>query len=227
MKNLPDKGEKIRIKNKEIKEEIKRRNITVNGKDNESDKMEVKEENENKKEKADKNEHNQDMEILNEQMQTIKISEKENKENVDINTNDNTTTNNNNTKIKHGQAKVADKILNNAILSNQVSMIPHKPNKSHSKIISIQESLEIQIKQRKIAKEKEIADAIKKLEKSKMSTGPINVHSTKYRDHMDEYSNYSNSDDDTENDYDDNDDDDDEESSDDEADKYLFRSHKI
>jgi len=31
-------------------------------------------------------------------------------------------------------------------------MIPHKPNKSHSKVISIQESLEIQIRQRKIQK---------------------------------------------------------------------------
>jgi len=31
-------------------------------------------------------------------------------------------------------------------------MIPHKLNQSHSKIISIEESLEIQIRQRKIQK---------------------------------------------------------------------------
>jgi len=31
-------------------------------------------------------------------------------------------------------------------------MIPHKPNKNHTKFISIEESLEIQIRQRKLQK---------------------------------------------------------------------------
>jgi hypothetical protein len=224
--NLPDKGEKILLKNKEIKEEITRRNITIEKeKDNNDEKMDIKEvnNNSNSKEKLTETENKsmdttettieKDMEVesLNQKLKSINISEGS----------DEKDTNKPTPKYKRGQARVAEMILNNPNLYEPKFMIPHKPNKNHTKFISIEESLEIQIRQRKLQKEIEINEAIKRLEKTKMSTGPINYHSNKYRNTHSDY----------EDDDDDDDDDDSEDdnrsyySEDEEADEFLFGRH--
>jgi len=223
---LPDKGEKIIQKNKEIKEEISSRNLTIKKDKEENDGKNkiIKEEEgevmvntdtksndttepEPEKDTGSDN-HTMEIESLNKKLQTINISD--GKDVIE-----------DTKKPKRGQARVAEIILKDSTLNNPTFMIPHQPNKSHSKIISIEESLEIQIRQRKLQKEIEINEAIKRLEKTKMSTGPVNYHSNKYRN--------------THSDYDDDDDDDDDDDSEDdnrsyysedeEADEFLFGSH--
>jgi len=224
LNKLPDKGEKIRLKNKEIKEEISNRNLSIEKEktndDNVKDNDKIMTENENKSNDTttetnndNDNSHTMEIDSLNEKLQTINISDENDKEDAVP------------PKIKRGQAKVAEMILKNSTLNNPTFMIPHKPNKSHSKIISIEESLEIQIRQRKIQKEIEINEAKKRLERTIMSTGPVKYHSTDYRNTHNEF-------DDDDDDEDDDDDDDDSfdnrsyyDSSDAEADEFLF-GHK-
>ncbi|ORX48615.1 hypothetical protein BCR36DRAFT_354317 [Piromyces finnis] len=221
---LPDKGEKIHIKNKEIKEEISNRNITIEKKknndvDNNNKDKDTPTENENKS--TNSNTENQkdnedinvmEIESLNQKFKTIDISD--NTDNINIKA----------PKVKRGQAKIAEKILQNSTINNSSFMIRHEPNKSHSKIISIQESLELQIQQRKIQKEIEINEAKKRLKKTIMSTGPVKFHSTEYRNTNNEFDDDDNDDDAIDhnnNEFNDNDsyyDD----SSDAEADEFLF-----
>ncbi|ORX87309.1 hypothetical protein BCR32DRAFT_264375 [Anaeromyces robustus] len=220
---LPDKGEKVRLKNKEIKEEIANRNIIIDkDKDKNKDKENVTETNNNNNNNNNKSKdtteidndiHAMEVESINQKLQTINISEGNENDIEDDKEKEN--------KPKRGQARVIEMIMNTPSLNKPNYMIRHKPNKNHIEILSIEESIEIQNHQRKIQKEHEILEAKKKLERTIMSTGPVHYHSNEYRNN---------------NEFDDDDDDDDDDedndnrsyydSSDEEADAFLFGPHK-